>query len=114
MKLTWPIIGVKDVAASTKWYLSLLGQDQDRPATTTSRASKTMTVLCCSVCTNGAVTVRHRRYGVQATASPATARCYSCVWMTSTHRWSERVHSAVALKRTQRCLRAVQARMPSR
>jgi hypothetical protein len=26
MKRTWPIIGVKDVAASSVWYLSLLGQ----------------------------------------------------------------------------------------
>jgi hypothetical protein len=26
MKRTWPIIGVKDVGASSAWYLSLLGQ----------------------------------------------------------------------------------------
>jgi catechol 2,3-dioxygenase-like lactoylglutathione lyase family enzyme len=32
MKRTWPIIGVNDVAASTKWYLSLLGQEQRPPA----------------------------------------------------------------------------------
>ena len=26
MKRTWPIIGVKDVAVSSRWYLTLLGQ----------------------------------------------------------------------------------------
>ncbi|MPZ48004.1 MAG: glyoxalase [Dehalococcoidia bacterium] len=31
MKRTWPIIGVKDVAASTKFYLSLFGQEQRPP-----------------------------------------------------------------------------------
>ena len=31
MKRTWPIIGVKDVATSNKWYLSLLGQPQRPP-----------------------------------------------------------------------------------
>jgi hypothetical protein len=28
MKRTWPIIGVKDVGASGRWYRSLLGQEQ--------------------------------------------------------------------------------------
>jgi hypothetical protein len=32
MKRTWPIIGVEDVAASCRWYLSLLGQAQRPPA----------------------------------------------------------------------------------
>jgi catechol 2,3-dioxygenase-like lactoylglutathione lyase family enzyme len=32
MKRTWTIIGVKDVAASCKWYQSLFGQPQSAPA----------------------------------------------------------------------------------
>ncbi|HLF78379.1 MAG TPA: VOC family protein [Dehalococcoidia bacterium] len=31
MKRTWPIIAVKDVAASSLWYLSLLGQPRRPP-----------------------------------------------------------------------------------
>jgi hypothetical protein len=31
MKRTWPIIAVKDVAASAHWYLTLFGQDQRPP-----------------------------------------------------------------------------------
>ena len=32
MKRTWTIIGVRDVAASFKWYQSLFGQPETRPA----------------------------------------------------------------------------------
>ena len=32
MKRTWTIIGVKDVRASFKWYQSLFGQPETRPA----------------------------------------------------------------------------------
>ena len=32
MKRTWTIIGVRDVAASFKWYQSLFGQPEARPA----------------------------------------------------------------------------------
>jgi catechol 2,3-dioxygenase-like lactoylglutathione lyase family enzyme len=32
MKRTWTIIGVADVAASFKWYQSLFGQPETRPA----------------------------------------------------------------------------------
>lgn len=32
MKRTWTIIGVSDVAASFKWYQSLLGQPETHPA----------------------------------------------------------------------------------
>jgi catechol 2,3-dioxygenase-like lactoylglutathione lyase family enzyme len=32
MKRTWPIIGVNDVATSFKWYQSLFGQPETRPA----------------------------------------------------------------------------------
>lgn len=32
MKRTWTIIGVRDVAASFKWYQSLFGQQLTRPA----------------------------------------------------------------------------------
>jgi catechol 2,3-dioxygenase-like lactoylglutathione lyase family enzyme len=32
MKRTWTIIGVRDVAASCKWYQSLFGQPQKPPA----------------------------------------------------------------------------------
>ena len=32
MKRTWTIIGVKDVASSFKWYQSLFGQAETRPA----------------------------------------------------------------------------------
>lgn len=32
MKRTWPIIGVADVARSFKWYQSLFGQPETRPA----------------------------------------------------------------------------------
>ena len=32
MKRTWTIIGVRDVAASFKWYQSLFGQPPTRPA----------------------------------------------------------------------------------
>lgn len=31
MKRVWPIIGVRDVAASTRWYLTLFGQEQRPP-----------------------------------------------------------------------------------
>jgi catechol 2,3-dioxygenase-like lactoylglutathione lyase family enzyme len=31
MKRTWPIIGVKDVVASSRWYLSLLGLEPRPP-----------------------------------------------------------------------------------
>jgi hypothetical protein len=31
MKRTWPIIGVRDVAASSAWYQTLLGQPQRPP-----------------------------------------------------------------------------------
>ena len=32
MKRTWTIIGVNDVAASFKWYQSLLGRPETQPA----------------------------------------------------------------------------------
>lgn len=32
MKLTWTIIGVADIARSYKWYQSLFGQSETRPA----------------------------------------------------------------------------------
>lgn len=32
MKRTWTVIGVRDVAASFKWYQSLFGQPETRPA----------------------------------------------------------------------------------
>jgi len=32
MKRTWTIIGVRDVAASSKWYQTLFGQTATRPA----------------------------------------------------------------------------------
>jgi len=32
MKRTWTIIGVGDVAVSCRWYQSLLGQPETRPA----------------------------------------------------------------------------------
>jgi catechol 2,3-dioxygenase-like lactoylglutathione lyase family enzyme len=32
MKLTWTIIGVRDVAASFRWYQSLFGQTETEPA----------------------------------------------------------------------------------
>ena len=31
MKRTWPIIGVRDVASSFRWYQSLFGQPETRP-----------------------------------------------------------------------------------
>jgi hypothetical protein len=31
MKRTWTIIGVRDVAASFKWYLTLFGQPETPP-----------------------------------------------------------------------------------
>jgi hypothetical protein len=53
VKRTWTIIGVRDVARSFEWYLSLFGQPLTRPAQTTSANFATRMARYCSAFISG-------------------------------------------------------------